>query len=145
MFNLHVISNILVLEPWISYGLYCTGHTVLDGSIVGPLLFTAYISPICNIASRSGISLQQYIDDTQLYISTSCHNLTPNLEPLESCLRFLHSWFCHNGLALNSDKSETFIFGTSTRLRNFPPVTSVNIAGTPVTPYHKIVTRVSHS
>jgi len=66
--------------------------------------------------------------------------LTTKLDTLESCLRFLHSKFCHNRLALNSDKSETIVFGTSTRLHNFPPFTSVNTAGTPVPPSDKIVT-----
>jgi len=71
---------------------------------------------------------------------TSSRDLTPNLNTLESCLTSLHAWFCHNGLGLNSGKSESILFGTSTRLRNFPPLTGVNIAGTVVSLSYKIVT-----
>jgi len=49
-------------------------------------------------------------------IADSAYNLTTNLYTLESCLRFLHPWFCHNRLALNSDKSENrsscYCYGT---------------------------------
>jgi len=41
---------------------------------------------------------------------------------LSDCLSASHSWFCHNGLALNSCKSESF-----------PPVASPTIAGIPIT------------
>ena len=45
----------------------------------------------------------------------------------------LHSWFCHNGLALNSTtgKSESILIGTQ-HLRTLPPIASLIIAGTPI-------------
>jgi len=51
---------------------------------------------------------------------------------LSDCLSALHSWFCHNGLALNSSKSESILTGTRHRLRNFPSVKSPTIAGIPI-------------
>jgi len=48
------------------------------------------------------------------------------------CLFALHSWFCHNSLALNSSKSESILIGTRQRLRTFPPVASPTIAGIPI-------------
>jgi len=44
---------------------------VPQGSVVGPLLFTAYASPIAGIAHLYSIDQQQYADDTQLFISVS--------------------------------------------------------------------------
>jgi len=41
----------------------------------------------------------------------------------------LHSWFCHNGLALNSTKSESILIGTRERLRTLPAIASPIIAG----------------
>ena len=111
-----------------------------QGSVLGPLLFSVYTSPISFIASDLGISLQQYADDSQLYISVSPDDLTVHLNSLESCLQSLHSWLCQNGLALNSGKSESILFSTPSRIRNFPSVSGVNIAGTLVPISDKIVT-----
>jgi len=105
-----------------------------------PLLFSVDTSPISFIASDLGISLQQYADDTQLYISVSADDLTVQLNSLEFCLQSLHSWLCQNGLALNSGQSESILFSTPSRIRNFPSVSGVNIAGTLVPISDKIVT-----
>ena len=59
---------------------------------------------------------------------------------LESCLHSLHSWLCHNGLALNSSKSESILLGTYSRIRNFPPVPGIPIAGSIVPLSYSIVT-----
>jgi len=53
-------------------------------------------------------------------------------QSLSDCLSALRSWFCHNGLALNSTKSECILIGTRQRLRTLPPIASPIIAGTPV-------------
>jgi len=113
---------------------------VPQGSVLGPLLFSVYTSPISFIASDLGISLQQYAVNTQLYISVSADDLTVHLNSLESCLHSLHLWLCHNGLALNSGKSESILFSTPSRICNFPSVSGVNIAGTLVPISDKIVT-----
>lgn len=49
-----------------------------------------------------------------------------------ACLLCMHSWFCHNGLALNSTKSESILIGTRQRLRTLPPIVSPTIAGIPI-------------
>ena len=81
--------------------------------ILGPILFSLYISPIADLVLQYGVSLQQYADDAQLYIACFVNDAASSLSTLESCLASLHSWFCHNGLALNASKckSEAIIFG----------------------------------
>ena len=78
----HPIPLVLSPSPLVPYRSQCVharqssstySSGVPQGFVLGPLLFTAYISPISNIASRFGISLQQYADDTHLYISTSLY------------------------------------------------------------------------
>jgi len=105
---------------------------VPQGSVLGPILFCLYISPIADIASQYGVSLQQYADDTQLYIACSVDDAASALSILESCLASLHSWFCHNGLALNPSKSEAILLGTRQRLSSFPILVGIQTANSSV-------------
>jgi len=105
---------------------------VPQGSVLGPLFFTLYISPISQVISNHGISHQQFADDTQLFISVSPSDYIYSLAKLEACLNSLHLWFCFNGLSLNPDKSECIILGSVQRTRTLPSFPHVNVAGTSV-------------
>jgi len=76
---------------------------VPQGSVLGPLLFTAYVSPIAGIAHIHNIDQQQYADDTQLFISLSPSDYMLDLDNLTRCIDSLRVWFCANGMALNPD------------------------------------------
>src|SRR5205809_7113197 len=60
-----------------------------------------------------------------------CHTLTMRSGKLrlEECLSSMYAWFCFNGLAINPDKSEAILFGSCQRLRSFPSLSSVDLAG----------------
>ena len=76
---------------------------------------------------------QQYADDTQLYVAITAASSLSTINNLESCLRSLHSWYLHNGLAVNPDKSEAIIFGTSHAVAHaFPSSPSINVAGSTI-------------
>ena len=47
---------------------------VPQGSVLGPILFTSFISPIQFVASQFKVDQQQYADDTQVFISLSKSN-----------------------------------------------------------------------
>ena len=79
----------------------CTG--VPQGPVLGPMLFSLYISPIAHIVSSFVLLQQQYADDTQLYVAISKDNHFLALYQLEHGLVVIHTWFYHNGLALNPD------------------------------------------
>ena len=40
-----------------------------QGSVLGPLLFTLFTTPLCDIITRFGLRFNQYADDTQIYIA----------------------------------------------------------------------------
>jgi len=97
-------------------------------SILGPLLFSVYTSPLSTIAQSDRVFQQQHTDDTQLYIALSQFNYCDELTTLQSCLSLLDVWFCENGMAFNPAKSDAILFGTSQRLKNMSVLTSVKIA-----------------
>ena len=104
------------------------GIGVPQGSVLGPLFFALYISPLAKILSNHGISHQQFADDTQLFIAISPTTAASKISQVELCLTDLHAWFCCNGLALNADKSDCIILGTVQRAQTFAPITSINVA-----------------
>ena len=107
-------------------------HTgVPQGSILGPMLFSCYISPISFIANTFGFGIQQYADDTQLYVSLTPTDMHVRQSLFSDCLSALYSWFCHNGLAVSITKSEYILIDTRQRLLTDHLVASSTIAGTP--------------
>ena len=79
---------------------------VPQGSVLGPLLFSLYVSPISEIARRHGICVHSYADDTQLYFSFLSENYTTEIFQIEICLQDIRKWMLANFLKLNDDKTE---------------------------------------
>ena len=99
---------------------------VPQGSVLGPLGFILYISPIGNIIRKHGLDFHVFADDTQIY--DSCDPSVPeacqtSLSKLELCITELSNWMSVNKLKLNHGKTEFFIAGTTQGLNKLPPVT----------------------
>jgi len=128
-------SNVIkLLAYWYAHQLLTVRwkNVVTQGSVLGPILFMIYVSPIASIVSSHGVNQQQYSDDTQLFVVLSPLSLSSSLCNLQRCVSSLHSWFIHNGLVLNTTKTEAICFGTSPRLQSFSHLTSIEvIAGRP--------------
>jgi len=97
-----------------------------------PLLFSIYTSPIHTNAQSHLVTQQQYVDDTQLYISFSPSELSGQINARQSCLASHNSWFCENGLALHPTKSDAIVFGTYHRLKFLTNVKYFKVAGTEI-------------
>ena len=74
---------------------------------------------------------------TVIYIACSVNDIVSALSTLEFCLASSHSWFCHNGLALNPSKSEAIMFGTRQRFNSFtrPSVIHIRSSSLPISGY----------
>ena len=105
---------------------------VPQGSVLGPILFTSFISPIQFVTSQFNVDQQQYADDTQVFISLSKSNSPDRVSRLETALVHLTSWFYHNGLALNPEKSEAILLGTHHRNKSLDNITQVDVNGSPI-------------
>ena len=87
-----------------------------QSSVLGPLLYSLYTSPLGDIARSYGLSYHFYADDTQLYLSfetSSAEDLSICKSTIEDCVREIDLWILANKLKLNSNKTEILVFSSS--------------------------------
>jgi len=127
-----------------SSSLFDCSSGVLQCSVLGPLSFAAYVSPVGNVIENFGIRHKQYADDTQLYLSMRPSGSAQELAEvmldesmlscghenmLRSCSIAVRDWYLSNNLLLNADKSQAIVLGTANQLRSATSIDSVEVAG----------------
>ena len=82
---------------------------VPQGSVLGPLLYLLYTSPLADVIRRHDLSFHMYADYTQLYTAFTCGSedeLPSTKYQIESCISDFDKWMAVNKLKLNKDKTE---------------------------------------
>jgi hypothetical protein len=108
---------------------------VPQGSVLGPILFTLYTTPLGDICRKHGIKFQLYADDTQLYltfkpISDAQHSC---MQQLENCIKEIRLWMRVNMLCLNDSKTEFMVLGTRQQLAKVKDI-SIKIGDVEINP-----------
>ena len=105
---------------------------VPQGSVLGPLLFTTYISPVQRVIQSFDVNHVAYADDLTLYVNLQS-DVKSSLSFISKCTNAVSNWFMLNDLLLNPSKSEALFVGTRQQLK-LVSSGKVTIAGTSIQP-----------
>ena len=89
-------------------------HGVLQGSVLGPLLFLIYINDLNHVVKHSAVC--HFADDTNLLYSSS------SLKLINKCinhgLKLIVHWLQANRISLNVNKTDIILFRTKSKTIN---------------------------
>ena len=83
---------------------------VLQGSILGPLLFSIYKNDLPEVTRHC--STECHVGDTKLFVSFHLHDYQRIVQEMNEDLLQVRNWCFGNRLLLNPDKTKLIVFGS---------------------------------
>ena len=106
-------------------------YGVPQGSVLGPLLFVLYTTPLSTIIAKHSVGHHLFADDTQLQKSASPAELNEMISTLQLCTSDIKDWMTDNRLKLNDDKTEALLFSCTNKVASLPKSVSFNACEIP--------------
>ena len=101
--------------------IHSTGVGTVQGSILGPILYALFVSPVCDLAK-----ITLFADDS--YIIHKNKQITELLIEMKRTIGTIIRWLSHSGLKVNGEKTEICLF-----YRNDSPPVKMTINGVEIT------------
>ena len=92
-------------------------YGVPQGSVLGPILFVLYTTPLSDIIANHSVNHQLFADDTQLQKSAPLNEVTSLTKELNAYTDNIKTWMTEIQLKMNDDKTEALLFPFSSSLK----------------------------
>ena len=94
-------------------------YGVPQGSVLAPILFVLYTTPLSDIIAKHSVNHQLFADDTQLQKSAPLCEVTNLTKELNACTDDIKTWMMENQLKLNDDKTKALLLTLFVFLETF--------------------------
>ena len=121
-----VSNGDLGTEPGVTSKVVTLTFGVPQFSVLGPILFTLYQTPLGSICMKHGVTYHLYADNQQMYLPYKPINKGSQEEcisRLENCITKTSEWMTNNVLNLSEDKTKFILFSTQQQLQKVSNIT----------------------